>query len=455
MLKSVIYIFTLLLVSCSWLQDPKTPTVDIPQQFNSSNDKYKNIESIPYLAWWQQFNDKELNYLIESGMANNIDVKVAISNLDVAKGQLNQVKLSWIPFVNLYTGYSSNPALGDPGMFYGVWPQYSINIFQTYKQQQQAEYNLAVSQAMIDGVRLMLIGQITASYFTLISSQEQLHLLEQLDNDMKELITLTQKQLKIGITNDLDLTQMLSDEKLIQAQMTSIKQNILLSQNSLRYLLNENPGKVQSTDNFKSIDFDKFKPGNLPADVLQNRPDLIMAENSVKASHTGVAVAYGNLFPRIQLDYFMGEMSQGGLISTPNNFATITDAYVNWGISPSVFGQIEAQKGAYEGQVYKYIQTVRKILKEVDDSYIANKHVSENYMNTKASWQELDKKYKLQQGLYKTGIISYPELLTNKLNVDRLALIVNQSKLQQALSLVNLYQNLAGGYKYDKNTQDK
>lgn len=448
---------TLVLASCAWLGDATTPSVELPQKFSSATDKYQNIESLPYLAWWQQFNDSQLTHLLESGLVNNLDVKIAISNLEMAEGQLKQVQLSWIPFVNIYAGYTSNPALGNAGTLYGIWPQYTINIFKLYKQQQQAKYNVAASQAMVDGIRLTLIGQITASYFTLISQQEQLRLLNALDQDMQELISLTRKELKIGLRDSIDITQLLSDEKLIKAQISLIQQNLILSQNSLRYLLNQNPGTIKSTNNFDKLDFSKFKPGNLPATVLQNRPDLIIAENMVKASHEGVGVAYGNLFPAIQLDSFAGAGSLNGTVANPNQFMSMNDAYLNWGINPSTFGQIEAQKGAYQANVYRYIQTVRKILKEVDDSYAANKNTGENFLNTQASWQDLNKKYQLQQGLYKTGIISYPQLLENRLNVDKLALIVNQSKLQQALTLVNLYQNLAGGYKYapDKNeTQD-
>lgn len=456
--KAVIFLAAIFISACSWIKSPEIPVVDAPQKFNSAGDYYSNIESLPYLAWWQQFNDQELNKLIESGLNNNLEIKIAISNLEQSEGILKQAQLSWIPFVNIYAGYSSNPAFGNPGTFYGIWPQYVPNIFKIYKQQQQAKYNVAVNQAMIDGVRLTLISQIAASYFTLISSQEQLKLLAMLDKDSQTLIDLTKSQLKIGLRDNIDLTQLTANEKLIQAQINLVNQNIIISQNSIKYLLNQNPGKIDSSDNFNRIDFTKFKPGNLPAQVLQNRPDLIMAENIVKSSHEGVAVAYGNLFPAIQLDSFAGAGSLNGTVANPNQFLPMNDAYINWQINPAVFGQIEAQKGAYKATVYQYIQTVRKILKEVDNSYITNQSTSKNYENTNQAYMELSKKYNLYQGLYKSGILSYPELINNKLDVDKLALILNQSKLQQALSLVNLYQNLAGGYKYNHEseiTQDK
>lgn len=440
----------LTIAGCSWLSSPTTPQVNSPKQFDQAQVNYQNLESLPYLAWWQQFNDPKLNALIESGLKNNLDLEVALANLEQAQGQLRQVQLSWIPFVNLYAGFSSNPAFGDIGTFYGAWPQYTINIAQVIKQQERANYNLEMNKAMVDGVRLTVIGQVSAGYFTLIAQQEQLLLLNKLNDDMNELIKILKQEVTIGLKDNVDLTGLMSRQQLIQAQISIATHNIVLSQNSLHYLLNQNPGSIKSTNNFTKLNFDKFKPGALPSTVLQNRPDLRMAEYAVKSAHAGVAVAYGGLFPSLQLDSFFGAGTGDGIVGNPTNYVPMQDAYMNWGINPSTFGQIEAQKGAYQAQVYRYIQTVRKILKDVDNDFSANRQYSNNYQSTQQAWKDLAEKYKLQQGLYQTGIMSYTQLLDAKIQLDNLALTVNQAKLQQAITVVNLYQDLAGGYKYQK-----
>lgn len=440
----------LTIAGCSWLSSPTTPQVNSPQQFDQAQGNYQSIESLPYLAWWQNFNDPKLNELIESSLKNNLDLEVALSNLEQAQGQLRQVQLSWIPVVPILAGYSSNPGFGDIGTFYGIWPQYTINIAQLIKQQERAKYNLEMNKAMVDGVRLTVIGQVSSGYFTLIAQQEQLALLNRLNDDMNELVKILKQEVSIGLKDNVDLTGLMSQQQLIQAQISIATHNIILSQNTLRYLLNQNPGTITNSNNFAKLDFNKFKPGALPATVLQNRPDLKMAEYAVKSAHAGVGVAYGNLFPSLQLDSFFGAGSSNGTIGNPVNYSPMQDAYINWGINPSTFGEIEAQKGAYQAQVYRYIQTVRKILKDVDNDFSANRQYSSNYQSTQQAWKDLAEKYKLQQGLYQTGIMSYTQLLNNKIQLDNLALTVNQAKLQQAITVVNLYQDLAGGYKYRK-----
>lgn len=447
MLKNLPLCLSLGIIGCSWFHEADLPKTNTPTKFNSVESNI-NVESLPYLAWWQQFNDDNLNYLIESGLKNNLDINIALSNLEQSKGQLKQIQLSWIPFVNLYGGYSSNPSLGDIGTFYGAWPQYSINILQLIQKQKVAKYNVQTYEAMSNGVRLTIIGQIASSYFSLISLQRQLELFEKLNTDLGQIIKFNEQEIKIGLRDTLEVDSIKAEQYSIQGQIEVIKHNIQLSSNSLNYLLNENPGTITNSNNFAKLDFSKFKPGDLPSNVLQNRPDVQMAGFTLQASHANVGVAYSNLFPIVQLDKFFGRGSSNGTYASPNNYVSLQDAYLNWGINPSTFGQIEAGKGAYQSQVYTYIQTIRKVLRDVDNSLSANNRYNANYLKVNLALETLNDKYKLQKGLYSSGIISYPKLLQNKVELDNAEINENQAKLNQALVLVNLYQELAGGYKY-------
>ncbi|MCW8419252.1 TolC family protein [Fluoribacter dumoffii] len=417
----------------------------LPAEFPSSSNDYKPVSNMPYLAWWQQFDDVELNQLIEAGLNNNMDIHIAMANLQQAQGELRQVKLSWIPLVQIFAGYSTNPALGAPGTFFGVWPYYFINIMKLYTQQKQATYNVQYRLAAIEGMRLTIIAQVASAYFTLIAQLEQLKLLEQLDNDLKSLIRLAQGEIQIGLENEIFLAQLQTDERLVAAQIKPVLYNITLSENALRYLVNANPGRVKNKNNFKKINFSRFKPGSLPATVLNNRPDMKMAYYALKASREGIKFAYSDFFPGIQLDDFLGD------INLPQSkFAQTADAYVNWTITPSSLGKIAASKGAYNAKMAELNKTVKRILKEVDTDFSANKRMNEKFRMYLRAEQEYLHKYKLQQGLLKTGLISYKELVQSKIYLDNLALSANQAKLELALSVVNLYQDLAGGYAYNR-----
>ncbi len=451
-MRNLLILLTMLVGACSSTQESTVvPQVHISNSFNAINDDYVITNNLPYLAWWKQFKNKDLNTIIDNGLDDNLDIKMAISNVEQSQGLLQAIQLSFIPFVSLYAGYSGNPSFGNPGVFYGIWPEYVPNIFKIYKEQQQAKYNVEVSKAIVDGVKITLISQITSSYFTLVAYKNNLKLLTTMRDDNQILINLIKQQIKIGINTKIELNTLSANYELINQQINQTIQNIKLSQNSLKYLINENPGNVAITDgdNFNKINFNIFKPGALPMEVIHNRPDLLIAENTLRANYEGIGVAYSDLFPTAQLDTFFGAGSTNGTVASPNQHMNMNDAYLNWQINPTFFGHLQTQKSAYKNSVYQYIQTVHKILREVEDSYVNHQTANKNYDNTYKAYKDVLHNYHLQYKLYQIGIMSYSTLIINKLRLDELEILLNQAKLSQAIALVNLYQNLSGGYKYN------
>lgn len=449
MIKQIILLTCLVIGLSNCDKGIKLQPVVTPTQFPSSTPIYKPLNNLPCFAWWQQFHDEKLNHLIEQGLRHNMDIEIALGNLQQARGELLHIKLSWLPTIQLFAGYSTNPALGIPGSFYGIWPYYVVNIMKLYAQGKQAAYNVHYHHAAIDGVRLAVIGQIAAAYFTLMSQQQQVNLLRQLAHDLQTLIKLSQHQIDIGLENDVVLAQLQSDERLIAAQIEPMQHNIIASENALRFLINQNPGKILHKNNFAQLDFTRFRPGSLPATVLNNRPDMKMAVYALKGARTSEAVAWSDFFPKVQLDEFVGRahLPQGRSVS-------VTDAYADWDLIPSALGNVAKSKGIQKTKSAELVKTIRKIMREVDTDYSANQRMNAQFAAYARAEADYRHKYKLQQGLLATGLISYKELLQSKIYLDSLALRTNQAKLELAMSLVVLYQDLAGGYAYGKEQQD-
>lgn len=443
MIKKICILLLLLTVlwGCASRQSAPIPEAAVPDQFPSAQQALQDRSDLPCFAWWWQFEDSDLNKLITAGLQNNPDIHIALANLKEACGELQHVKLGWIPSLELFAGYSTNPALGVPGGFYGVWPSYAMNIARHFKREKQARYNVEYYHAMIDGVRLTVIGQIAAAYFTLMAQQEELKLLNELDRDLMDLINLTKEDVRIGLQNNIDLAKISVDEKAVSALIKPVEHNIIVSQNALRFLLNQNPGNIKTRNNFTAIDLTRFKPGSLPAAVLRNRPDLRMREFAIKKAHAGVSMAFADFFPSLQLDEFIGEAHL-----PESKLAEVTDSYLHEIIDPATFGTITARKGLLAARMAEYMKAVHRILNEVDNDLSANRRMRAFFQEKQKAEADYAYQYKLQEGLFKTGLISYKMLLENKIYLDKLALETNQAKLQLALSLVQLYQDLAGGY---------
>lgn len=438
---------SLLLSNCSLITPPVPPVhVSIPEEWSRfeamplSNQNYW-----PYTAWWQHFNDPVLNHLMNEGLRANSTLKEADARLEQAQGQLKTVQLSWLPSVAILAGYSSNPALGNPAGFYGIWPQYAMfNVFNNMALQKSAELEVALKQKAIEATRLVLVGQIATSYYTYIAQLNELKLINTYISDLSEILAIQEASYKDGLTTEIQIDQLISELRNAQSQRKVIQDNLVKSANALHYLLDQNPGPIMTSADFGKLNTTYPNIGALPATVLINRPDVAIAELQYRIAVQNKAKAYTSLLPAIQLDTFEGETDIDG--SNPSgDLANMGDAYLNWTLSPSVFGQIDTYTAAQKAAYHAYIDVVKKALQDVDNSLSHHQTANEQYKLTYNSYKALSQKYQLTVSLYKRGIISYQKSLTDKLAVDKAAIDVNQMKLMQMVSLVNLYQELGGG----------
>lgn len=98
----------------------------------SSNDA---LNQLPYQAWWEDFRDPLLNQFVEKALRYNNNVTIAKRSIRVSQAELQTIRLNWLPGLNVLMGFSQDPALGNPGVFYGVLPSYYQNFVALYFQQ--------------------------------------------------------------------------------------------------------------------------------------------------------------------------------------------------------------------------------------------------------------------------------------------------------------------------------
>lgn len=421
------------------------PKVETPTQWNNHKTdatKDKNV-NLAELAWWKQFNDPQLDGLIYQALQpnNNYNLNIATANLEYAQAQLKQVKLSWIPSMNFWGGYSSLPYLGDAGYFFGLFPNYVLNVFQQIKMQKSAEYQLEASQYAQDSVRLTVIGQVSASYFTLLAQTESLTLYYQLLHDNQRLLALYKRQYEAGIVSEDSLDHLNSDIQKINAQIIVTQHNIHVSKNALRYLMGQNPGNLVLKKSFNQIPSDAIIPGDLPLTVLNNRPDVRQSEALLKTANANIGVATTNLLPSIKLDNLMIESS------TANGYVNLNEAIINIPVvAPTVAGQISASKAQYHAAYSTYVNTIKVALRDVENDFSGYSAYRQKLIYSQKAFTDEQHSCYLNKIRYEQGIDSDVDVTQCAIKLNYLALTLNQDKLEKMMALVALYQDLAGGY---------
>lgn len=452
MVKFLLFsVVSIMLGGCSFFSPSYTkPQVDVPKTWAAHDDKAKlsTNSNLPYLAWWDQFNDPELNAILEDTLRHNNDIQIALANVQAAQGRLRQIELNWVPLLPLWVGNNQMPAVGNPGYFYGVFPTYALNLLQQIKQQKQFSYQLQASKYAQDSIRLTIIGQTVASYFTLLAQVETLRLYNQWLVDLNKELVLYQSQLRNGLISPDLIDDTVSVMNNIQAQMKVVKNNIVIAQNSLHLLANQNPGTIALRYQFNHINSNKIVPADLPATVLQNRPDLLQAEAQLKAANQAIGVAASNLLPTIELGTFVHEAYGNSLSNTPQTLSPQAEYLSIPILNLPALGLTQAAQATYKANYYTYIQQVRKVLAQVDDDLSAHDLYTKRLNENEAALMSIRKSCQLNQSRFNNGISSEVPLVECRVRADKFAILVNENKLAKMMTIVTLYQDLGGGYQW-------
>lgn len=477
-MHKLFYLLTALgVVGCSYFSPNYTkPQINVPNEWNShTSGTESSVESLPYLAWWQQFHDPTLNRYIESGLNNNMKMQVAKANLEAAQGQLMTAKLNWLPFVSLFggtiNGSSQNSfapignlgAIANSGSFFAILPAYTLNVFTNYTLQKQAGYNLEAAKNAELSVRLAVIGQVSAAYFSLLAQQQMVEQYKQLNATLEELVSITQALNKRGLTNGVSVEELRSKQQLISGQVALALHNLQLAKNALRLLINDVPGNSTLNNKFSQINPLQIIPGNLPVSVLASRPDVLQAEAQLKAANEGISVASSALLPSINLNYFYAQGSGQQTFNNPvpdvgvgnSNTQSYYAAYANWTIAPNIFGQIDTSHALFKSALANYKYVVNSALHEVDNALSANNGWNNKMAADNLALAQLESVVQTKKAMHQRGLIPYGMVLMAHAEQQLLALDLTQTKLQQMISLVNLYQSLGGGYQYSSESSNK
>ena len=194
----------------------------------------------------------------------------------------------------------------------------------------------------------------------------------------------------------------------------------------------------------------------MPSTVLKQRPDVLQAEEQLKAANANIGVATSNFFPTIALTGAggVGSASLSGLFSGSGFWTSQISATMPI-LNLSIYGQIKGAKGAYYSAYYNYIQTVRNAFAQVENGLTAQQKLSDSYNFQNQVYKSSKLSYEISNSRYISGADNLAALLSSKVALDNSAITLNQAKLQQLQSIVNLYQALAGGYNLDNTNGQK
>lgn len=439
-----------LITSCSLMApDRANPNVKLPNSWNyQSNPAESNL---PYIAWWQKFNDPDLNRIIESALKNNDSLEASKANIEQARANLLSVEMSWIPKLSAMFGVMNMPPLlPQPQLIYGAYAGYNdLNVFNIIAQHKAAELGIEMAQMQHQANKLDVISQTTSAYYTLIAQKEELRLNQENLNDLAKSMQIKQDNKNAGLAAIEATNEAKQSYYEALSQVKAIQNNIIKCQNALNYLLGDMPGTQYHTADFAKVETNYGNISNLPATVIGNRPDIAATALEYKVYAQDVTATYTKLLPSFLVGIGPAAGTSGGLPNVPSTFSTtMQNNFITWSLNPEVFGHASMYKAQAKSAYVNYIDTVHKALRDINNDLATNQITNERYQLLKQADMSAANKYQDTYSAYKAGLKSFNDTLTAKQNLNQMQQSVNQIKLSQMQAIISLYHDLGGGYRY-------
>lgn len=430
------------------------PVTELPASYQIYNNLH-NAQTAVSATWWQVFADPTLDSLIAKAVENNLDVRQALARVDQADAYAKQAGASLFPTVDLTGGASRSKSILGPNAFLlnmyklGFSSNFEIDFWGKYRRMRESVRAQALaSRYAKDSVDLTLKSAVASQYFTLRSYDAQINLLNQILKTQAETLDLTQRRLKGGVASGLDVYQAESNRENNLALLAQMRLQRGLAENQLQVLTGDLNLKVDAISG-TTLPIAPIPPAGLPSQLLENRPDVRQAEETLKAANANIGVAKAALYPSISLTGSLGlqSLELGKLFNSSARVWSIGSA-----LSLPIFnnGQLKAQVAQVTAQqqesLFAYQSTLQNAFKGVSDALVTlseSKQREEALANTRLAAR---KALTIANNRYKAGYSGYLDALDAQRTSDDASIAFLQSRQAQLLAAVELYRVLGGGW---------
>jgi multidrug efflux system outer membrane protein len=471
----------LLLSGCTVGPKFKQPAVDVPQVYRGGEVSNStpagapaNTASLGDEKWTEVFHDPVLQQLLQEAVANNYDVRIAAQRIVEQQDQIGITRSQEFPTLSgggtydaiglpsglinkLNSGNNSNGGSKKAQTNYyagGVTlsAAWNLDFWGYYRQQTQAARDQLLSYEWARRLTLdTVVENVATAYFQLRTLDAELAITQQTVKAREQSLKLTQTLEQGGAGTLADVRQ--AEELLYQAtaEIPDLERQIAQEEDGISILLGRNPGPIVR-GNIDAMQWPAPEqvPAGLPSQLLERRPDIQQAEAQLLAYHANVRAARAQMFPQLSLSGQGGTSSSQlkGLFDGSNLYwlaiGSLTQTIFDGG---HLRGEYHLSQAQEEQQVLTYKQTLQKAFQNVSDSLIALQRYREYREQEEKLTAAAEDATRLARMRYQGGSTSYLEVLTTDTNYYSAQLTLAAAREQEAISLVQLYSALGGGWK--------
>lgn len=454
----------LLLQSCFVAKDYTRPQLSETENLYRTDNLPADSVSMALVPWNDLFRDTYLKQYIEEGLQNNLDIRVALQQIAAAEAYVKQGKAGYLPSISANASASRSYLSGNgqqgailSGLGTDHIDQFELSgslsweadIWGKIRSNKRAtEANYLQTVAAHQAVKTALVANIAATYYQLLALDSQLEITN------KTIIARDSSVFTIRALKDAgQVTQVAVDQNIAQynnarALSVDLEAAIFKTENTLNLLLGKPGAPVQ-----RSILEDQALQSDLklgvPTTLLANRPDVMASEYALVQAFEFTNVARSSFYPSLTLTASGGFQSLDfdELLNTNSLFANLLG-----GLAQPIFNrraiktQHEVALAEQEQALLDFKKTLLIAGNEVSNALYEYTAETEKFEYRSNEVTALRNAESNSEELLKNGYANYLDLLTARESALNAELNIIDNKLQQLLSIIDLYEALGGGW---------
>jgi multidrug efflux system outer membrane protein len=446
----------MLLGGCSMAPELEVKNPDLPKNVHASSYKIDK-------QWWQGFKDPNLNKLIDDAQKQSDDLKLAIANVNLAKASLGLANAERYPDItaaaDAYRQHTSAESLSPFSGF--TYNSFGLSSTIGYEfdfwgklanAEKEAWSRLLASEADKETAYITLVSGVAELYIIQVSLKQKIALLEETVVSYKESYEYRQREFRHGAINELVVEQSYALYANAQVTLASYKKAAALNENALALAIGYTPQQLVNERIHVPLQLPKAQsvPAGIHSDLLQRRPDILAAEERLRATNAQIGVAKANYFPSISLTGTLG-------LQSVELDKLLTSSAKTWGVGPSLnvplldFGRVESTVKSAEAEKemaqIAYSKTVKQAFTEVYDALGQIKYSQVQLRAQEREVKSLEHLLALSEKQFKIGYGIYLDVLTAKRGLLNARIAMIDTNAELIIDQIVLFKALGGGWK--------
>ncbi len=403
------------------------------------------------LPWRSVFTDPQLQLLIETGLANNVDMLNAALNVKMVEAQLLAAKLAFVPSFNFSpSGTISSWDTNKPSKTYSlpVNASWSIDLFgNLLNQKRSAKMALLATKDYQLVVKTNLIANIANMYYTLMMLDKQLAIVDDMTSLTKDTWDMMKLQKELGNTRETSVVSAEANYYSVLAQAADLRRQIRETENSLSLLLGQAASSIPRGKLDGQSLPEEFSTG-ISISMLNNRPDVHYAEMSLAQCFYDTQTARSKFYPSITISGSGAfTNNSGAAIVNPGKWllsavgSLVQPIFMNG----QLIAGLKVAKAQQEQAYNTWQNAILSAGSEVSNALVLYNSSDEKSVLEGQEVEALKKNVDYTRDLFHMGSSTYLEVISAQQSLLNAELAKVEDDFYKMQAVVNLYYALGGG----------